>query len=261
MTGRRARLGVIAVMTLAVIIAVVALPPLPQPKSYGQFVDQRTFWGIKNFLDVASNLPFLLIGAWALVFLARPRQHARAFAESFERWPYIVCFFAIAMVSAGSAYYHLAPDNARLFWDRLPMSIGFMALFCAVVAERIDAKWGLYLLIPLVMIGAGSVVHWRWSASQGAENLIPYIAVQYGSIAIMLIITMLFPSRYTRGADVYVVVAIYTAAKVAESLDAQIYALGQLISGHTLKHLLAGFAVWWILHMLQSRQIVEAMKK
>jgi hypothetical protein len=260
MSKQAARLSVIAIMALAIIVAVAVLPPLPQPGDYGRFVDQRTIWGIANCFDVISNLPFLLVGLWGLIFIGRANQHPGAFANSAERWPYAVCFLAIAMVSAGSAYYHLAPDNGRLFWDRLPMSIGFMALLSAVVVERLNVKLGLVLLLPLVLIGAGSVIHWRWSALQGAENLIPYIAVQYGSIAIMLAITLLFPSRYTRGADLYVVVVIYTAAKVSEAQDAQIYALGQLVSGHTLKHLLAGLAVWWILHMLQSREIVGAMK-
>jgi hypothetical protein len=139
-------------------------------------------------------------------------------------------------------------------WDRLPMSLGFMALLAAVVMERIDGKAGLLLLLPLLLTGAGSVIYWRWSQLRGTEDLLPYAAVQYGSIAAIVVIASLFPSRYTRGADLFGVVAFYAAAKAAEVLDSQIYALGQVVSGHTLKHVIGAVAVWWLLRMLQLRR-------
>jgi hypothetical protein len=128
-----------------------------------------------------------------------------------------------------------------------------MALLSAVIAERIGVKAGLRLLAPLLVAGVASVLYWRWSGLRGAENILPYALVQYGAIAAALAIAALLPSRYTRGADVLVAVAIYAVAKLAEVLDAQIYALGHLVSGHTLKHLLAALAVWWLLRMLQLR--------
>ena len=91
----------------------------------------------------------------------------------------------------------------------------------------------------------------------GAENVLPYAVVQYGSVAAIALIALLYPSRYTLGRDVLVAVAIYAVAKLAELLDAQIYALGHLLSGHTLKHLLAALAVWWLLRMLQLREPVS----
>ena len=59
-------------------------------------------------------------------------------------------------------------------------------------------------------------------------------------------------SRYTHGAYIFGVLALYAAAKAAEALDAQIYALGGIVSGHTLKHLLA---VCWLPRMLQLRRM------
>ena len=76
-------------------------------------------------------------------------------------------------------------------------------------------------------------------------------------LSAIVAIAALLPSRYTRGADVLVAVAIYAVAKLAEMLDAQVYALGHLVSGHTLKHLLAALAVWWLLRMLQLRRPIS----
>ena len=253
--SRRARLWAIGLCGLALAAAVAVLPPLPEPPAFRGLADNRAFFGIANFLNVVSNAPFLLIGAWGLYFVASARiGRGGAFTDPLEKWPYAFCFLAVALVAAGSAYYHLLPNSARLMWDRLPMGLAFMSLLAAAIVERISAKAGLRLLLPLLLAGAGSVIYWRWSVMQGAENLLPYAAVQYGSIAAVLGIAALFPSRYTRGNDIFGVLAIYAAAKAAEVLDARIYALGQLVSGHTLKHLLAALAAYWLLRMLQLRR-------
>jgi hypothetical protein len=133
-------------------------------------------------------------------------------------------------------------------WDRLPIAIAFMALLSAVISERVNAKAGMALLFPLVVLGAASVLYWA-----AFDDLRLYGLVQYGAIAAIVALCAAFPSRYTRGADLFVAVAIYAAAKGAEALDARIYALGGLVSGHTLKHLIAALAVWWVLRMLQLR--------
>ena len=138
-------------------------------------------------------------------------------------------------------------------WDRLPMSFGFTALLAATIAERVRLTWGLRLLLPLVLVGAGSVIYWRWSALHATENLLPYAVVQYGSIGAILAIVIFFRSRYSHGRYIFGVLAFYAAAKAAEALDATIFALGHLVSGHSLKHLLAGLAAWWLLRMLKLR--------
>jgi hypothetical protein len=244
-----ARLWLLGTVAFAVVVAVALLPPLPEPPAWRALVDERTFFGIANFLNVVSNVPFLLVGAWGLHVAGR----SNAFAAAAEKWPYAVLFLAVALTSLGSVYYHLAPeDDAGLMWDRLPMSIGFMALASAVIVERISAKAGLRLLVPLAVAGAATVVYWRWSG-----DILPYAIVQYGGIAAIVAIALLFPSRYTRGGDLFVAVALYAAAKLAEVLDAQIYALGGIISGHTLKHLIAALAVGWLVRMLTLRRRAE----
>src|ERR1043166_4013938 len=233
-----ARWGWIAALLalVAIVAAVAVLPPLAQPQMLRGLADTRTLFGIPNFLNVVSNLPFLVAGLAGLHFLARDRAAAAAFEEPKEKLPYAVCFLGVALVSVGSSYYHLVPDGAHLMWDRLPMTLTFMALLAATVAERVSVKAGLRCLLPLLIAGVASVLYWRWSVLQGDENLLPYAAVQYGSIAVIIAMALLRRSRYTHGSDIFVVAAIYALAKAAEVLDGAIYALGHVVSGHTLKH-------------------------
>jgi hypothetical protein len=252
---RSVRVCVLAAVAAGFAFGAFLLPPFPQSIAYHEFADARRILGIPNFWDVLTNLPFLLVGVAGLAFLLRDPRAQVAFQDSAERWPYAAFFLGVAMTSAGSAFYHLAPDNARLVWDRLPMTVGFMSIVAAMVAERLDVKAGLRLLVPLLALGVASVVWWRLSASWDVENLRPYMAVQYGSIAVVLLIAVLFPSRYTRGNDIYVVVALYVAAKVAESLDTVIFSFESILSGHSLKHLIAACALYQILRMLKARTL------
>ena len=172
-----------------------------------------------------------------------------------ERWPYVVFFAGVLLTGFGSAYYHLAPDNARLFWDRLPMTVAFMGLVSAQMVERIDVRRGLALLAPLVALGVLSVVYWRATERAGAGNVVPYAVLQATAVFVLLLLAILKPSRYTRGPDLYWVFLAYVLAKVFEALDREIFSLGGLVSGHTLKHLAAGAAAGVVIRMLLRRSV------
>lgn len=119
---------VLAALALIAVGLALFLPPMPQPLAYHDFADKRSAYGIANFLDVASNASFLLAGLAILAVLAaRPA----AFEEPRERWPWLVFAIGLLMTGAGSCHYHLDPGNETLFWDRLPMTIAFMALIAA----------------------------------------------------------------------------------------------------------------------------------
>ncbi len=252
-----------AVMKACMLIGIVAgaigwgmlFPAMVQSQDYHRFADTRGLLAIENAADTLSNLAFLLVGAMGLAFLWRERAAGSSarFASSQELRPYWVFFAGVALTSAGSAYYHLAPDDARLVWDRLPMTIAFMSLLAAMIAERLGVRAGNLLLAPLVALGIASVVYWRWTALAGMENLRPYLAVQFGSIAVILAIALLYRSRYTHGAAIFGVAAAYGVAKVLESFDREIYALGHWASGHTLKHLAAAAGIYWLLKSLERR--------
>jgi hypothetical protein len=145
------------IIGLAVVAAgiLLLLPPIPQDLRYHEFADQRTVWGIPNFWNVVSNLAFLLVALWGLQALRSPA----AFLERWERAAYCILLAGVALVAAGSAYYHLRPDNGTLFWDRLPMTVVFMSLLAATIGERIGADAGRLLLLPLLALGVASVVY------------------------------------------------------------------------------------------------------
>jgi hypothetical protein len=288
--SRHRRIGLLAGIALAGATVFLLLPPLRQPQSYHHFIDDRRIWGIPNCLNVLSNAPFALVGVMGLWFLGKkcapnaagvfpernpgsdhapgaaqpPRASSPSpppscggdssegdssrFACRSERLPFIVFFLGAFLTCFGSAYYHWAPDDATLAWDRLPMTLAFMALLAAVVGERIDAQAGLLLLWPLVIAGAATVWWWRRSG-----NLWPYTGAQYFSIILIGLILMLFPPRYTRSLDLVWVTGFYILAKVAEALDRPIFTCTGFVSGHTIKHLVAALAVYWVLRMLQKR--------
>jgi hypothetical protein len=244
-------------LAVAVIVAVIALllPPIPQPQAYHHFADQRGWLGIPNFGDVVSNLPFAIVGIWGLIFMLDPQaRDPHRFSDPHARWPYTIMFAGLLLTAAGSTYYHLAPDNARLVWDRLPIMLVFMALVGAVITERISLPVGLWLLPVLLAVGAGSVLQWRASELRAHGDLRFYAAVQVYSI-IALLLMLLIPSKYTRSSDFATVVGLYVLAKILETADRQVFALGHAVSGHTLKHLAAATASYWILRMLKKRAL------
>jgi len=253
--ARTAGIWFLAVLALAVTVAALAPPPLPQPPEYHQFADRRTLLGIPNFFNVFSNVAFLLVGGAGVVLLLRNRlPHAsQPLLDRSVRCAHLVLFAAVALTCIGSAYYHLAPDNSRLTWDRLPMSVAFMALLAAMISERIHPSAGVTLLGPLVLVGIASVAYWHWGEAAGTGNLRPYVAVQTFAIVAVLLIVFLFPPRYSRGTDILVAVALYAAAKGAEFYDGEIFSAGRLVGGHALKHLFAALAVFWILRMIWKR--------
>lgn len=165
-------------------------------------------------------------------------------------------FSGLILTAIGSAYYHLAPDNARLVWDRLPMTVVFMSLIAAVITERISVGAGLWLMPFLLIVGAASVLQWRASELGGHGDLRFYAAMQVYAIFVLLAMLAVRPT-YTRSSDFAVVVGLYVLAKVLEETDRQIFRLSHVVSGHTLKHLAAAAASYWILRMLERRRVLE----
>jgi hypothetical protein len=253
--SRKASLSTLIILSAMIILACCMMPRIPQPQSYHLFADRRGFLGIRNFGDVVSNLPFALIGIWGLAFLlrARSRSYTGTFIDKREQWPYLFVFVGLLLTAFGSSYYHLAPDNTRLLWDRLPMTITFMAMVSAVIAERINVRLGIWLLPILLSIGLTSVLQWEWSEARGSGDLRFYAAVQAYS-ALVVLLAFLFPRRYTRTADLGLVIGFYALAKALETFDKQVFATLHLVSGHTLKHLAAAAAGYCIFRMLQKRQ-------
>jgi len=255
------RFAVLAGILLIAALILIFLPAIPQVAAYHNFADQRALLGIPNCLNVISNFPFLLVGVWGLLVLMRRRKSGGAdFVDPRERWPFLIFFADVALTASGSSYYHLHPANGSLVWVRLPMTVGFTALVAAVIAERISVKAGVRLLAPLLLAGVFSVFYWNLTESAGRGDLRPYAFVQFGSLLTIFLLIALCPARYTRGADFVIALGIYAVAKAFEAADRQIFSIGAVVSGHTLKHLAAAASAYWLLRMLRLRtQISRAI--
>src|SRR5215471_812271 len=243
---RGTQLAILLAVTAAAAVGISLAPRIPQDPAYHRFSDSRPLGMVPNGWNVLSNLAFLLVGGYGVLkTLEMPAGPTAGFIESRERWPYALFFAGVTLTGIGSAYYHWAPDTPRLFWDRLPMTIGFMAFLAAVVSERVGVTAGLLLLGPLVAAGAASVIVWRAGELQGAGDLRLYALVQFLPALLILLMVWQFPARYTGGS--------YLVAKLLEVADGTIFSWGHWLSGHTLKHLAVALAAWWVVHALQTR--------
>jgi hypothetical protein len=245
---------------LALVAAAGALlaPPIPQDPAYHRLADARSWAGIPNALNVLSNVGFVLVGALGLRFvMAAGAPPGQAFQDPRERWPYAVFFAGLLLTGFGSAYYHSAPGNARLAWDRLPLAITVMGLLDATIADRVGVRPALRLLGPLVVLAAVSVGYWHVTEQRGAGDLRLYALVQFYPIVAVPLLLWLLPPRYTRSGDLLLTAGTYALAKVPELLDGWFFSITRSVSGHTLKHLLAALAGYWVLSMLEKRRPIR----
>jgi hypothetical protein len=227
---------VLAALFVASLAGLMLLPPIPQDQSYHQFADQRAFVHVPNFWNVVSNLPFVAIGAVGL--------------RGFHRNPTsVVLFSGILLTGVGSSYYHWNPNDGALLWDRLPMTLCFMAILTATIEERVDTRAGAALLWPLIALGLSSLLVWRWT-----DDLRLYAWVQFFPCLALPLLFLLCPAKYTGTSYWMIAAAMYAFAKVMEFYDRSIYSVGSILSGHTLKHLAAAAACLAILRYFQTRQ-------
>jgi hypothetical protein len=241
------RLVLIGALGAAIAIGLIVHGVIEQDPGYHNFADQRGLLGLPHFFDVISNAPFMVVGLLGMYsgltrIVAGPRRL------------YWMTFFAgVALVSLGSSYYHVEPNNETLVWDRLPMTIAFMALFNLVIDERLGQRAGKMLFPVLMGLGIASVLVWHL----GEGDLRLYGFVQFFPLLAMPLLTWLFPTSIgAPGRTRLFALALlaYAAAKILEATDKQLFEALHLVSGHTLKHLAAGLATWLLYRMM----LVEA---
>jgi hypothetical protein len=245
------RLAILALVLLVVVFGVLSRPRIAQDPAYHRMADVRTLLGIPNALNVLSNLPFAVVGVLGLMQVLSRRT-----VQEDDRGAYVAFFGGTLLTAFGSSYYHLAPDNGRLVWDRLPMTVAFMGLLAAIVAERLSASLGRALLLPLLLAGAGSVAYWYRTEMGGAGDLRPYALVQFGSLLAIVFIVVLFPDVRGRLGTRFLVAGLvaYAAAKILELADGPIFDRLGWVSGHSLKHVLAALAAGGMVAMLAQRE-------
>lgn len=248
------RPALLIAVAAAALIAVLQADPTPQDLGYHNFVDSRMLLGIPNFFNVASNLPFLLVGIYGWRTISRYPEVVTA--STVTAWR--VFFLSLVMTGFGSGYFHWLPNNASLVWDRIPMTIAFMSLVAVVVSEYSSAPVGRKLLVPLLLAGISSVAYWAWTESRGAGDLRFYALVQFLPILLIPIVITVYRSRSDLGRYLWWMIGLYACAKWFEQADFSVYEFGNLISGHSLKHLVASLApLSLVLGLLKRRERVR----
>ena len=234
---------ILLTLVLGSLIIVLLQAPIKQDLAYHHFIDTRNLFGIPNFYNVISNLPFLLTEIAGVLFCTR-----QASVDVRPEW---LCFFVgITLVSIGSAYYHLNPDNQSLVWDRLPMTMAFMGLFAALLGAFVDIRLAKYGLLPMILLGLSSVFVWHW-----LDDLRFYVWVPFVPLLLIPVIMLLYRSRYTHSYLLIPVLILYGLAKMLEAFDAQLFSIfHNELSGHAIKHVFAGLSSGIILFMLRARK-------
>lgn len=246
------------VLTLVAIVATFLFDPVPQDPAYHLFADSRTVLEVPNFWNVASNMPFLFAGGLGLAYL---RRNTPPTITSALRPCYQVFFLGVFLTGFGSAYYHLDPDNGTLVWDRLPMTIAFMGFFAAIIGEYIDADFGRKALVPLLLIGISSVVYWMVTENNGNGDLRPYALVQFLPMLLIPLILVLFKSDRLASKYVWFMIATYALSKLFEAIDVPVYEIGHVMSGHSIKHIVAAVAPFILLYGLTRNTQEQGVPK
>jgi hypothetical protein len=240
------RLLIFLICGFFAIIAFALNGPIQQNLNYHLFADKRAWFGVKNFLDVWSNFLFLVIGSYGLFHPKRGDLVAQ------KSW--MIFFLGVIFVAPGSAYYHLNPNNQTLVWDRLPMTVAFSAGFTAILVSQFTSLKERVLLVCTLSFGVVSVLYWAVF-----DDLRIYFLAQILPFSAMLLFVLTTKSH--RQYRVFILASgfLYLLAKIVELNDLRIfYMTSGLISGHTLKHIFAAFAVLPLAQMLQRPASFES---
>lgn len=230
---------ILVAFSLGTLILIVLLDPIPQDLAYHKFADTRSLANIPNFLDIFSNLPFLLTGLCGFSLYLKANRPSIC---------WLTLFIGVFLVAIGSSYYHLNPNNQTLVWDRLPMAIGFMGLFVALLSEWLSPKLE-WTLIPMCLLAAASVYYWHI-----ADDLRFYAWIQFFPLLFIILVGALFRPNIPHINFLYLGLACYALSKITEHFDHSIYKItNEVISGHSIKHLAAAFGTYYIYVMLAKR--------
>lgn len=244
------------ILALTALVAAVTLQvhgPIAQDEAYHAFADARSLLRIPNFADVVSNAAFLAVGVLGL----RALRRARRAPTPPPRWTstgFALFVLGIASTAVGSAVYHLHPTDATLVYDRLPMALGFGAFSALVLGERLGARVGRATLWPAAALGVVGVLVWAATLDgRGGDDLRLYAFVQYFAVFAVTALPLLVPEPRATRRPLLFAAGAYVFAKLFEHFDGVVLrATGDLVSGHTLKHLVAATAGWYLVRWFSA---------
>lgn len=221
--------------------------PIAQNPGYHHFADERKMLGIPNFMNVITNVPFFLLGVAGL-------SQVRKFKEKQLRCIFITLFIGFFLLTFGSGYYHWSPNNMTLVYDRIPIAIVIMSFLSFFIYECVDKTAGFKAFFILNIIGALSVIYWIWTENVRKGDLRWYGLVQFFPGVAIPLILLIYKSTFNDLREILLLFVFFVLAKLAEMFDKPVYhLLNNIISGHSLKHLLLVGAQIQIVRMVENR--------
>ena len=233
-------------------IALYFLDPIAQDLAYHKFSDCRTYFGIPHFMDVVSNLPFLIIGFKGLRLAGKAYRKKTMvfFLMTF------VLFMGVLFTGLGSAFYHYSPNNFALIFDRLPMTLVFTAFFATIIYDYVDRRIGSWVFYGFLILGVYSVLYWYYSEIIGKGDLRLYAFVQFFPVVAVPLILIFYKKSQLYTKQLLYVFGAYTLAKLCEHFDTQIFEYFSIISGHSIKHFFSALAVY-IIYLIYRKRVTE----
>lgn len=229
-----------------ILLAVTALllhGPIPQFARYHDFADQRSLFGLPHAADVLSNFGFVMLGAWGLAKLWPQRSTLGSGWQG-----YSLFLISLMLTATGSAFYHLAPNDLRLVWDRLPIALACVGLLHAVHSETArNGRNNTSIALP-ALAAVLSVMWWNISG-----DLRPYLLLQVLPLVLIPLWQWIYGAPSSDRLSFGIAICLYILAKVAELHDYEVLATFEWLSGHTAKHLLATAAATVIVTSLAER--------
>ncbi|MHC2334943.1 hypothetical protein [Bradyrhizobium sp. USDA 4454] len=225
-----------ALITIGIIAAFAAHGRIAQPANYCDFADHSALFGIPHAGDVLSNAGFALVAIWGWLALWPRRDSAQLRAG----WPgYRLFLIGLFLTAFGSTYFHLAPGNGRLTWDMLPIALAGAGLLVGVRGDTHPGSRANIEAIALALFAAAGVAWWVTTDRHGAGDLRPYLLLQVLPLVLIPLWQWIDRTPRTERIAFGAAIGLYVVAKLAEVLDHQIANTLGIVSGHTLKHLLA----------------------
>jgi hypothetical protein len=232
------------------VLFILALAPITQSQEYHQFAEQRLIGYIPHFGDVLSNLSFIVIGTLLLV---ESRHWNAVEIYKGQKTLFTALAYSSIALGLGSGYYHWAPVDYTLAWDRATMVLGFAIIFYdSCIRYDIFSKKGICKGTAITtIVFLGTVVFWMLFG-----RLEPYVFVQFFTMFVLVVLAIKnykeVPSRHLFNMFIW-----YLIAKVFETFDKEIFMMtGELMSGHTLKHIAYAMALYAFgKHMLKRNEI------
>ena len=241
------------VSTVLLIIAALWYGKVEQAQSYYLFADDRTFFGIPNGLDVMSNLAIVYPGVIGLMLVYERQKNGHEYRDPIEQTIQYCLFLGMVLTFLGSVWFHLNPNDSTLVWDRLAMTV-VMACYCSlIIADRYSIDLAKRIHFPLISIGLLSVIYWEYSG-----DLRPYFFFKMQPVILVAILLVYGKKTYDRAADYIISMSLVLVATLTENIDKIIFDNLDIISGHTMKHIIAGISLWWIMRMIQKRKLIDS---